>query len=88
MTTAMDTANPGGKATIRDNLAERIDYGRSIRARADCLIEAHGALAEGEALKGAREPGISEAERLFWEAVAARVARQLHPAAKRGPLRG
>ena len=57
-------------------LAERIDYGRTIRDRAACLIEAHGLLAEAEALKAGREPGLSEAERTFWEAVAARVARQ------------
>lgn len=60
---------------MRTGLAERIDYGRSIRERADCLIEAHGVLAQGEALKGAREPGLSDADRLFWEAVAARIAR-------------
>ncbi|HYN46085.1 MAG TPA: hypothetical protein VES64_05295 [Allosphingosinicella sp.] len=56
-------------------LAERVDYGRAIRDRAACLLEAHGPLAEGEALKGAREPGVAAAERNFWEAVAARIAR-------------
>ena len=62
-------------------IEERIAYGRSIRDRAACLLDAHGALAEAEALKAAREPGVAEAERCFWEAVAARVARQLGQAA-------
>jgi hypothetical protein len=58
-------------------MEERIAYGRSIRARAACLLDSHGAAAAAEALKAAAEPGVAEAERYFWEAVAARVARQL-----------
>ena len=56
-------------------LNERVAYGRSIRDRATCLLEAHGAQARAEALIAAGEPGIPEAERNFWEAVAARIAR-------------
>ncbi len=58
-------------------IEERVAYGRSIRQRAACLLEAHGSMAELEALNAAREPGLAEAERSFWEAVAARVARHL-----------
>lgn len=54
---------------------ERIAYGRSIRERALCLLDAHGPLAEAEARDAASEPGITEAERRFFEAVALRVAR-------------
>ncbi len=56
-------------------LQERLDYGRTIRDRARCLVEAHGAAAEAEARLAAEEPGIAAAERSFWEAVAARLAR-------------
>lgn len=57
------------------NIEERVAYGRSIRERADCLVEAHGTDAEAEALRAAREPGVAAAEAAFWVAVAARVAR-------------
>ena len=57
-------------------LEERIAYGRSIRQRASCLIEAHGADARAEALEAAEEPGVAAAERSFWMAVAARIARE------------
>jgi hypothetical protein len=60
-----------------DRLESRAAYGRCIRERALCLLEAHGPAAWAEALEAAREPGIAAAERSFWEAVAARVARQL-----------
>jgi hypothetical protein len=53
----------------------RIAYGREVRLRAACLIEAHGQAAEAEAWLAAGEPGIPAAERNFWEAVAARLAR-------------
>jgi hypothetical protein len=62
---------------MADRLKERAAYGRTIRQRAVCLLEAHGPDAWGEALSAAREPGLADAERSFWEAVAARVARQL-----------
>jgi hypothetical protein len=60
-----------------EKLEERAAYGRTIRHRAVCLLEAHGPEAWAEALRASREPGIADAERSFWEAVAARVARQL-----------
>ena len=63
------------------NLELRIAYGRSIRHRALCLIEAHGTEAEDEALRASLEPGLPAAERSFWEAVAARVARHFQPRA-------
>lgn len=59
------------------HLQERVAYGRSIRDRARCLIESHGEAAASEALRAAREPGLADAERSFWEAVAARVIRHL-----------
>jgi hypothetical protein len=59
------------------NLEERVAYGRSIRQRAICLLEAHGPEAVAEALRAAEEPGLAAAERSFWQAVAARVARHL-----------
>jgi hypothetical protein len=59
------------------HLQERVAYGRSIRERASCLLEAHGPEAREEALRAAQEPGLAAAERSFWEAVAARVARHL-----------
>ncbi len=59
------------------NLERRIAYGRTIRQRASCLIEAHGARAKEEALRAAAEPGLAAAERSFWQAVAARLAREL-----------
>jgi hypothetical protein len=59
------------------HLQERVAYGRSIRERASCLLESHGEAAASEALRAAQEPGLGAAERSFWEAVAARVVRQL-----------
>ncbi len=59
------------------HLQERVAYGRSIRQRASCLLDAHGAEAQAEALRAAEEPGLAAAERSFWEAVAARVARHV-----------
>ena len=56
---------------------ERVAYGRSIRERARCLLESHGPAAVSEALRAAQEPGLAAAERSFWQAVAARVVRQL-----------
>ena len=56
-------------------LEERVAYGRAIRERASCLLEAHGAGALDAALRAVDEPGILAAERSFREAVADRVAR-------------
>jgi hypothetical protein len=62
---------------MHPNFAARVAYGRSIRERASCLIEAHGSLAEEAALRAAEEPGIALSDRSFWQAVAARLAREL-----------
>ncbi len=59
------------------HIEERVAYGRSIRQRASCLIDAHGPAAQAEALLASEEPGLAAAERSFWMAVAARVARHL-----------
>jgi hypothetical protein len=56
-------------------LHDRISYGRTIRERALCLIEAHGRHAAALALDAAGEFGLPEPQRQFWEAVAARIAR-------------
>ncbi len=56
----------------------RIIYGRSIRERAEWLLQAHGPWAEAVALEAAHEPGAAAADRAFWASVATRVARQLH----------
>lgn len=58
-------------------IEERAAYGRTIRERAVCLIDSHGVEAWAEAMRAAHEPGIAAGESSFWEAVAARVARQL-----------
>ena len=58
-------------------LEERVAYGRSIRERARCLLESHGPGAASEALRAADEPGLAAAERSFWQAVAARVVREM-----------
>lgn len=55
---------------------ERVAYGRIIRERAACLVAAHGVHAEAEAREAANESGAPMAERNFWSAVAARVARE------------
>jgi hypothetical protein len=60
-----------------DRIAERAAYGRTIRERAVCLLESHGPDAWAEAHRAAREPGIAAGEQSFWEAVAARIAREL-----------
>jgi hypothetical protein len=62
-------------------MVERVEmraaYGRSIRERALCMLDAHGVEAWAEARRAAGEPGLGAGERSFWEAVAARIARQL-----------
>jgi hypothetical protein len=60
-------------------LDARIAYGRVIRHRAECLIDAHGAAAAEEARLAAAEPGLSEADRHFWQAVADRLVRLTAP---------
>ena len=55
-------------------LADRIEYGRAIRLRAECLLDAHGRTAAAHARLAALA-SRAEAERSFLEAVAARVTR-------------
>jgi hypothetical protein len=56
-------------------LQDRIAYGRSIRERALCLVEAHGPDAEALALDAAAEVGLPAPQSSFWQAVAVRAAR-------------
>lgn len=56
-------------------LKDRIAYGRRVRHRALCLIEAHGPHAEALARDAAAEFALPAAERAFWLAVADRIAR-------------
>lgn len=56
-------------------LRDRIDYGRMVRVRALCLVEAHGAAAEAMLRSACSDPGLPIAEQTFLQAVAARVAR-------------
>jgi hypothetical protein len=60
---------------MRPRFEERIDYGRAIRDRALCFVEAHGARAPAVLAEAVCDAGLPEVERLFLEAVAARVAR-------------
>lgn len=64
-----------GALVLFPHLEKRVAYGRSIRQRARCLVDAHGPRAEAEALQAAGEPGIAAADQSFWTAVAARIAR-------------
>jgi hypothetical protein len=65
---------------VEFRLDERVAYGRAIRARADCLIEAYGDRALEQARQAAVEPGLPAAERSFWDAVADRIVRATTPA--------
>jgi hypothetical protein len=56
-------------------LHDRIAYGRAIRDRALCLIEAHGVHAAELARDAGSETGLPEAQRGFWMAVAERIER-------------
>jgi hypothetical protein len=60
---------------MRQGLADRIAYGRSLRVRADCLLDAPGRAAVAPARLAAQVARGAEAERNFWEAVADRVVR-------------
>jgi len=55
-------------------LTDRIEYGRAIRRRADCLLDAHGRAAVAHARMAAKV-SRADAERCFLEAVAERVVR-------------
>lgn len=57
------------------SVSDRIEYGRKVRERAACLVDAHGRRAATKALSAAQVEGIADAERCFWEAVAARASR-------------
>ncbi len=56
-------------------LRDRIDYGRAIRLRALCLVEAHGHAAEAVVREACAQTGLPVAERCFLAAVAVRLAR-------------
>jgi hypothetical protein len=56
-------------------LEERIALGRAIRDRASATVAARGRQAELAAWLAARAPDLSDRERAFQEAVAARVSR-------------
>jgi hypothetical protein len=56
-------------------LGDRIALGRAIRAEAQALVKARRRLAETAAWSAARAPGLSDEDRRFREAVAARVSR-------------
>jgi hypothetical protein len=56
-------------------LDERIALGRAIRDQASATVQTRGRQAEMAAWLAARAPDLSEAERAFQEAVAARVSR-------------
>ena len=77
-----------GAWVLLAHLEERVAYGRSIRQRASCLIDAHGPRAEAEALLAAEEPGLAAAEQSFWTAVAARIARGRAGSRETSPFRG
>ena len=57
------------------SMAARVSLGRSVRARANCMKEAHGRNAEVEARAAASEAGVACAEENFWLLVADRLAR-------------
>jgi len=65
-------------------LCERVEYGRAIRLRALCLIEAHGEAAPGLCASAAAEEGLPEAERRFLAMVGARIARLQTPVPRAG----
>ena len=56
---------------------ERTAYGRAVRSASDGLIAAHGQVADLEAGRAARMPGLTKSERTFCEEVAMRVSREL-----------
>lgn len=60
---------------MRQLLEERIAYGRAVRERALCLVEAHGAQAKTVLREAVEEAGLPVGERLFLEAVHDRVDR-------------
>jgi hypothetical protein len=56
-------------------LGDRIALGRAIRAEAQAIVRSRQRLAETAAWTAARAPGLSDEDRRFREAVAARVSR-------------
>ncbi|MBP7243164.1 hypothetical protein [Amaricoccus sp.] len=60
---------------MRQQLKERVDYGRAVRERASCLMEAHGPGALAVLHDAVEQAGLPIGERLFLEAVAERLAR-------------
>jgi hypothetical protein len=70
---------------MEGRLRERVEYGRAIRQRALCLIEAHGVSAPRLCAAAAAEAGLPAADRNFLTMVGARIARLQapHPRAAR-----
>ncbi|MBP7002036.1 hypothetical protein [Amaricoccus sp.] len=60
---------------MRQQLEERLAYGRLVRERALCLMEAHGAAATAVLHDAVAEAGLPIGERMFLEAVGARIDR-------------
>jgi len=60
-----------------ERLDNRIALGRAIRAEAREIVGRRRRLAETVAWIRARDPGLSDEERFFREAVAARVSRMI-----------
>jgi hypothetical protein len=60
---------------IEARLGQRIALGRAIRDEADRLVSARGRTAETAAWAAARAPDLTDSDRRFREAVAARVSR-------------
>ena len=52
-------------------------YGEAVRHAADQLVSAHGPVADREAWRAARMPGLAENERIFCQAVAEQVTHLL-----------
>jgi hypothetical protein len=71
----METGHVGEGAAGSTGLAARIALGREIRSEAERLVATRGRLAEAAAWLAARAPALEDGERLFREAVAARVSR-------------
>lgn len=60
---------------MQRHLRERVEYGRAVRRRALCLMDAHGPSARLLCSEAATVAGLPVAERHFLQAVEARIAR-------------
>lgn len=70
----LDGKNQGGTGML-DRIGQRIALGRAIRADARQIVDRRRRQAEAAAWIRARDPHLTEEERFFREAVAARVSR-------------